>query len=362
MDVFFYGAGKIGLQAINVFKQYSGGDLFFRGYIETKKTVEQKNGYEIWDMNEVSRDAIVVITIANVNIVVDVYDRLREYGFKRIYFYYNFGYTNEVGKDFLKDYCQNCSAWGMEVLPHVEIHVSDYCNLNCRGCAHYSPIFEHHLPDTDSRIYDLQLLKEHVSHVVKLYLLGGEPFLNNDIETYICKAREFFPNTILSIVTNGLLIPQIANSVLTTIRENDVCVIISEYEPTKRFIDEIKAKLNANHVKYEIRTNEGKKIFNKPLTLKSDSKLTKRCISNGCINIYNGNISRCPNLMYIDQFNKVFETDLPNEGIYPLNGTYSGKDLKFMMRQEVPLCQYCVENPIEWGCCGSKPRLLDFVE
>ena len=69
MDVFFYGAGKIGLQAINVFKQYSGGDLFFRGYIETKKTVRQKNGYKIWDMNEISRDAIVVITIAKKKLI-----------------------------------------------------------------------------------------------------------------------------------------------------------------------------------------------------------------------------------------------------------------------------------------------------
>lgn len=45
-------------------------------------------------------------------------------------------------------------------MPQAEIHVADYCNLNCRGCTHFSPIFEREIPEFDVRINDIMLLKK----------------------------------------------------------------------------------------------------------------------------------------------------------------------------------------------------------
>ena len=43
---------------------------------------------------------------------------------------------------FLGKECLNLSGWGDVVMPHIELHISDKCNLNCKGCTHFSPLFE----------------------------------------------------------------------------------------------------------------------------------------------------------------------------------------------------------------------------
>lgn len=68
-------------------------------------------------------------------------------------------------------------------------------------------------------------------------------------------------------------------------------------------------------VSYIIRPYDSKQKFNIPLSLSDKSKYPPKCISNGCVNVWNGKIARCPTLMYVEKFNEVFHTDLPTEGI-----------------------------------------------
>ena len=72
-----------------------------------------------------------------------------------------------------------------------------------------------------------------------LSLLGGEPFESSDICKYIVETRRILPNTMIQIVTNGLLIPTLSKDILDAIRENDIVVSISEYKPTHKIIDRI---------------------------------------------------------------------------------------------------------------------------
>jgi MoaA/NifB/PqqE/SkfB family radical SAM enzyme len=106
---------------------------------------------------------------------------------------------------------------------HVEMHISDACNLNCRGCAHFAPTFENKLPDIESRLNDVRRLKGKVSHIIRFYILGGEPFLNPQIDDYVREIRKILPTTELYIVTNGLLINKLKSETLQTIRDNNVC-------------------------------------------------------------------------------------------------------------------------------------------
>lgn len=110
-----------------------------------------------------------------------------------------------------------------------------------------------------------------------------------------------------------------------------------------------------------IRPFDSKMVFNKPLSLSDNSRYERKCISNGCVNIWNGMISRCPTLMYINRFNQVFGTELPDDGIYDLR-ELNGEQILEIIEKTVPLCRYCVSNDIEWGSCGSLPELKDFAE
>lgn len=103
-------------------------------------------------------------------------------------------------------------------------------------------------------------------------------------------------------------------------------------------------------------------MFNKPLVEQSNKTYDKLCISDGCVNVWNGKIARCPSLMYVQELNKRFGLDLPSDGIYQLVGKISGRELKRLMQEGVPLCEHCVKNPIEWTCCGTQAKVTDFEE
>lgn len=173
--------------------------------------------------------------------------------------------------------------------------------------------------------------------------------------------RDILPTTNIGIVTNGLLLLQVPDTLLECVREQRVKIIISEYEPTHTRIDEIVARLEKFHLLYERRTLDKKTLFNKPLTLSSHTKHKLKCISDGCVNIYNGKICRCPQLMYVERFNEEYQQHLPTEGIMDLTTCGSGRELLAKLRQPVPLCQHCIENSISWQRCQGKPRLEDFA-
>ena len=359
-NIVFWGAGNHGRLALQDFDNSKSETERLKGFYDLNKNAKLKN-YAILSDEEINweRD-IVVITCDNTSLVANIYEELKEKKVENFYWYT--GVKKNEGKEgFLDFFCVSCSGWGNLILPQVEMHVVDYCNLNCKGCAHFSPLFSRQQPDSIKRINDIEVLASKFSHVIKFFLMGGEPFENPEICKYIVEARKILPNTMIQIVTNGLLIPTLSKEVLDTIRENDIVVSISEYEPTHKIIDRIEKVLMDNNIRYLIRSFNTKQLFNKPLSISESSKYNNICISNGCVNIWEGKIARCPTLMYIDKFNKTFSMSLPNQGIYNLS-ELSGRDILELMKEDVLLCKHCVKNDITWERCGKYPTIHDFAE
>lgn len=205
---------------------------------------------------------------------------------------------------------------------------------------------------------DVKKLREKVTSIVGFYVLGGEPFLNPDLCSYI-EIKDIYPNAQLNIVTNGLLLLKTQEKVLERLRDENVCISISEYKPTHQCMDEIYQILNRYNLIYTVRKYEEKQKFNIPLTLEKGKKY---CISNGCINIWNGKIARCPTLMYITEFNKYFNTSFPEDGIIPLTETVHGKELAELLEKDVPLCCYCGQHEVDWDICGRNVTIDKFVK
>lgn len=92
------------------------------------------------------------------------------------------------------------------VLDVVEVHLSDTCNLNCRGCLHFSPFSKPCFAEVSDVERDFSVLREKFAAVRHVHLLGGEPLLNGDCEVFLRMTRRMWPKTRLSLVTNGLLL------------------------------------------------------------------------------------------------------------------------------------------------------------
>lgn len=361
MNVYFYGAGQRGKEALLKYKGKMPSEYCFSGFIDTKKTGCYE-GHPILKIEDVDKNSLVVISIGRSWEAVSVYKKLKGLGINNIYWFHASDDLAEQNREFLnsKNFLST-EHWGDTPFPQVEMHIMDSCNLNCIGCTHFSPIFEDKIPDFEETIRNVKLLKKKTKSIVRFYILGGEPLLNPNWDEYCCKIRELLPYTEIVLVTNGLLITKVPEDKWEIIKKLNIRISISEYEPTHKMIHEIRDVLELNEAVYDIRPFDNKTMFNKPLSLSSESKNKRLCISDGCINIWNGKIAKCPTLMYIDKFNDNYGTSLPNSGIMDLKTCLENDELIDKLTKPVELCKHCVENSIIWETCGKTPDISAFA-
>ncbi len=363
MDLILYGAGKEGKNANDIINNFYQEKYDVQMFIDSNKEGEycNKKNINVKDIESVNKNNTIIITIGDMYTVVDLYFLLRSKGFQKIYWFLGLTLNRTQDSDFLKDECWDMSQWGDCILPHMELHIVDKCNLKCKGCTHFSPLFESEEAKFDDVIRDVQKVSKIFSSVARLDILGGEPFLSKDLIKYVIEIRKIMLTASIDIFTNGLLIPSLPDDVLDCIRENNIFISITEYKPTHAMIDKIISRLTQFNVKYKIVPYDKRQIFNKPISISENSKYPNLCISNGCVTVANGTISRCPTLMYIDKFNEVFNTKLPNDGIMKLDECSSGYELLEKLKQEVPLCKHCIQCDMEWGVCGTDIKFEDFA-
>lgn len=89
----------------------------------------------------------------------------------------------------------------------LEVHVVDHCNLRCAACCSLSP----HLPRWHMEPVDLERdlrLAARALAPTWLKLVGGEPLLHPDLLTCLDIAQASKAAEIVSVTTNGFLLPQ----------------------------------------------------------------------------------------------------------------------------------------------------------
>lgn len=354
ISVYIYGAGIRGRELLTTIENCYSEGISVEGFID-RAAAGLVEDYQIYRLSELQNKSVrIIIAVVGPYIVKEIHHTLRMAGFHDIWWFLGRRYRKGY-RDLFLEQCVSCRDWGEDTLIRVEMHAMDGCNLNCVGCTHFSPIFDKRIPDTQSRLDDVRELRKKITHIIQFYILGGEPFLNPELSSYL-EIKNIYPHTQLSIATNGLLLLKAPGELLERLRDENIYIIISEYEPTSKCIDKIRQILDRYDLIYSIRSNKGK--FNIPLSFE---KGEKHCISNGCVNIWNGKIARCPTLMYITEFNRHFNTSFPEEGILSLAESVSGKDLVDFLEKDVPLCSYCGHHEVDWDVCGKNITVDQFV-
>ena len=159
-----------------------------------RKWQESLNGIKIISIDDIKKlavkdfNGIVIIAVRNPWQVIDQLQSIGEihmpiYGVARGYM----KQSNDINKmlyyiDIRKPY-----------LDYFEYHISDHCNLKCRGCGHYSNIAIPRFGDLEKYIKDLERLKELFWGIKTIRLMGGEPLLNNKLSDFMFYTRDFFP-------------------------------------------------------------------------------------------------------------------------------------------------------------------------
>lgn len=250
------------------------------------------------------------------------------------------------------------------LLESVETNIVDYCNLNCRGCSHFSNLYSYG-EKIPFAVFckDLQRVAEHV-YVYQCSLLGGEALLDADIIDYMEFARKALPDSEIQLVTNGLLLPKQSQDFYQCCRDNDITISVSGYKPTLALKDKILEILDSQQVTYLFRINKEEFGKNIDLTGTADQKeAVKRCREHICHFLRNGKIYKCP---FEALGNKLFEYyDLEirfHGGVDIYNDQLDWSVLADTLSSApVDACRYCgIEEKIGWGVTNS-PVLEDWV-
>ena len=252
------------------------------------------------------------------------------------------------------------------IVPRIEVNLIDACNLKCKGCTHFSSIYgqDSSYPVEDYKKDLLQLRK--VGHLLRLRLLGGEPFLLENLDKYIMIAREIFPETDIEVVTNGLLIPDIERQIFSALKSGDVSVVISPYPPTLKRKGKIMERLNQYGVIWHF---DGEEItrFARSLTLEGGHNpevSSANCLSAACTFLRKGKLYKCPYEGLINDFNAYYgleKTDDSGVSVYQDKNILDRKIVDYALKP-VSRCKYCKEEPeyFYWSV-KANPALADWL-
>ena len=130
------------------------------------------------------------------------------------------------------------------------VYAVQHCNLNCKCCTAFSPIAEESFLNIESYKNDMAKLAELTGGRLScFYITGGEPLLHPKISEIFSIAREYFPETEIFFMTNGLLLYKIPENFWKNLKQNNISINLSRY-PIKIDIDTIREKAKAHLLPY----------------------------------------------------------------------------------------------------------------
>lgn len=106
---------------------------------------------------------------------------------------------------------------------HLELIVTDHCNLSCRDCNHASPAVPAWTADPEQVHRDLSVLaKIYRPRFIKV--IGGEPLMHRELADVIRAARSTGISQRFHLITNGVLLDRMDDAVMDEIDELEVSV------------------------------------------------------------------------------------------------------------------------------------------
>jgi MoaA/NifB/PqqE/SkfB family radical SAM enzyme len=241
-------------------------------------------------------------------------------------------------------------------LHKLQVNITDHCNLNCAGCSTFSPLVKEPL-FADFDIFDSDMAR--MSSLLRmfppdnLFITGGETLLNPDICLFLKSAKKHFSKTMITLLSNGILLPKMPDSFWNTCRENKIGLLITRYTKIKFNYDQLPIIASKHNVEFSFFGSEfehGDESWNialNPLGNQEPYESFTNCfMANDCISLRNGKLYPCPIIPNIDFFNKSFGTNMQpcsNDYIDIYKAKNMQEILEFLAKP-IPFCKYCNAN------------------
>lgn len=251
----------------------------------------------------------------------------------------------------------------------LEFVVTDHCNLNCKGCTHYSPLAPDEPEDFDTLCRSIGTLSRVCGDKVKtLYLIGGETLLYHRLNDAMTALRQGFPDARLYIFTNGILLPRMGEDFWQRCRDEKFILAVTRY-PIRFDYDKVLGLCREKGVETEVFGDRSMADSFFRFGLDPDKKQNPRiahfkCYNRGCVSIVGDKIYPCSISACVTHLNRAHGT-----GFTHLNGDFLRVDevndveqIKRLRDNPVPFCGYCVNPPATVAYGPSRREKSEWVD
>lgn len=243
-----------------------------------------------------------------------------------------------------------------------QTHIVDHCNLNCAGCAHFSNLHSEKFLSVEEYRRDY----ERLSHLFRgeaelIEILGGEPLLHKEINSFMEIARACFPNAPVHILTNGLLLSKMDDAFWESMKKFKISLRMSRY-PIKVDYDKF-ARICRDKGIAVLLSDENVQWISQNIDLHvaPNGHSPERNLNN-FINCYganldftlrNGRIYTCPQAAYAYTLKDYFNApiSISDRNSINIHDNISADEIMAFLARPIPFCHYCrVEerHPIPW--------------
>lgn len=232
----------------------------------------------------------------------------------------------------------------------IEFHIVEHCNLNCKGCIHFSPL-------ADKSFITLKTYRDDVKKIANItigcvrevHILGGEPLLHPELIKILKITRSYFKTSEIKLISNGILVLSQKESFWQAMKQNNIHLSVTEY-PIKinyKQISHLTKKYGIKYSFYAPSKENAQWHFPIDITGSQDEQYSyDNCRKgNNCtnINIIKGKLYMCPICSNIKYFNKFFKKDckIEESDYLKISEIKNIEEINKFISHPSPFCKYC---------------------
>ncbi|MDO5394981.1 MAG: 4Fe-4S cluster-binding domain-containing protein [Bacteroidales bacterium] len=251
----------------------------------------------------------------------------------------------------------------------LEFILTDYCNLNCKGCTHYSPLAAKEFADLSRLEASMQHLGRTCATGIRdVYLIGGETLLYPALPEAMQALRRNFPTQDMYIFTNGIMLERMDDRFWEAVRNTDCIIAITRYPINFNYQHaEETCRLNGARVRIFADRADDSPFFRfalDPLKEQNGRISHFKCYNNGCISVIGSRVYPCSISGCVSHLNKACGTDFTHQDgdwleVEKIRGV---RDIQRLRNRPVPFCSYCIVPPDTVSYGPSARHISEWVE
>lgn len=236
---------------------------------------------------------------------------------------------------------------GKLIFNRIQYVVSERCSLKCKDCTHLMQYYRRP-QDIDISLYKdaFDRLIECVDSIAELRILGGEPFMNNEMGGVIDWHHDNDKIKSISVYTNGTIVPN--QHILEALQRSKVRVHVSNYKINEERIKKVIKVFDEYGIDYFVRDYDAWQdaggVEFRDYTIEHKKEIFSNCFEQNCYTFLKGQLHRCPRSAHAMNIGAM--PDIPEDYVDLLNWNKSKEELaeelrKLQKRSWIEACNYC---------------------